>query len=223
MTIPNDPGTYRLHVGDSFLLGSTLDLRAAHADHRDLLRKGDHPVPDLQVAWWAMGDDGLRFEVVEVLPRKPGEDDGGLRRRLRLHEQWLLDAEFGKAGCVNRSCESGYNGGTGETMRAKWADPSFRERQVRAMQGARCGVSAETREKMSKAKRGGRNARARACVLRWQEKEHHFETVTEAARWLGVKQQVLDLWIRGKVAWPGTGRRASRYPEWVGLRGEMVG
>lgn len=223
MKIPHAPGTYRLHVGPCFYVGSTSDLRRRWLDHRNRLRQGEHPVADLQVAWWGTEGDDLRMEVVEVMPRKPYERDKALRKRLRLHEQWLLDAEFGTPGCVNRSQESGFNADIGEIMRRKWQDPVFREKQIALMQEGRRakGLSKATREKMSKAKRGGRNARARACVIRFEGMEHRFDCVSDAARRLGVKQQVLDLWLKGKNAWPGQGRRTN-YPQWIGLTGEFV-
>lgn len=232
-TLPSAPGTYRLHCGGaSFYIGSTFDIAKRWIDHRWRLRKGEHPVPKLQAAYWAEmvereeGDDDevLRMEVVEVIDRKPYEEDEKLRKRLRLHEQWLLDAEFGSEGCCNRSRESGYNYDNSQILRGLWRDPEFRARQVKRLR-ARKGdaVTAETREKMSVAKRGRRNYKAKPCWLDHGGKRVRFDTVTEAAEWAGVKQQVMDLWMRGKVPWPGSGKRASRYPELEGMRGGFEG
>lgn len=118
----------------------------------------------------------------------------GGRDALRDAEQGWLDRYFGKPGCVNVSGNSRRN-------------------------DAAVGVVA--RQRMREAKLGGRNPLARGCVLISPSGEkHRFDTGSEAARFMGVSQQLMDGRLRGLMAWPGKGRvtRKASLP-WVGWTG----
>lgn len=52
--------------------------------------------------------------------------------------------------------------------------------------------------------------RLREVIVTSPEGEHHFPSVSDAARFLGVPQQVLHGWMTGLFPWPGTAKRAAR-------------
>lgn len=219
----NVGGTYLLHVGDLFYVGSTKSFGRRYSNHKVGLERGEHWNEALYQAYLAGA--GMDFEILEIIERKPAdvETEKDYVKRLKLHEQWLLDKWFGKPGCVNVSSDSGFNTTIGEWMKAKWCDPEFRETQVARLKARRgAAVTAETREKMAEAKRGKRNARSRACTLWFHDEKLRFDSATAAARHFGVTQQVMDLWLRGSMGWPGAnGRtpRSDRGRQLVGLMG----
>jgi len=76
--------------------------------------------------------------------------------------------------------------------------------------------SAPTREKMAAAKRGERNPNARPVqVTDPQGAVMEFVSVTEAAEFFGVSQQLMDQWLKGLVAWPGEGYRVRKRNAWI--------
>lgn len=221
--VPYDPsrfhvgGIYAVFVGDLFYLGSTRKLGSRNSDHRTRLEQGIHPNPLLQEAFNAGGSYSM--VILKLLPEKPEEPAADYRTRREMWEQVELDRWFGKPGCANRSENSGYNTGNGEIMRRMWQDPVFREAQMVRLK-ARKGdaISAETRKRMSDAKRGRRNPKATPCKVG----DRRFDSATEAARAFGVPQQVMHLWLTGAVPWPGTGPRAPRRKDLIGLTGHFL-
>jgi hypothetical protein len=69
---------------------------------------------------------------------------------------------------------------------------------------------------MAAAKRGARNPNARAVqVTEPDGTQLEFATATDAAEFFGVSQQLMDQWLKGNTAWPGTGRRVRRCNAWI--------
>lgn len=212
---PYDPsmywmsGTYKLVVGDLFYVGSTLELGGEESNHRAKLAAGEHPNPLLQAEYNAGGH--VRLYLMLEVPRKHDDSDHGHMRRLRFREQLLLDDLFGTEGCANRSPDAGFHHDHSGRMKQRWADPEFRETMLAKLRETQSRpVSPETRAKLSEAKKGKRNARSKPCMLLWKGETLFFESAGRAAHHMGVSQQVMDLWLRRKLDWPGEGPRKPR-------------
>lgn len=203
-------GVYKLIVGGVFYLGSSASIENRVQEHRWMLQKGTHPNGPLQLEY-----DLYESSEFEILKLTKGD--------LKAAEQRFLNKHFGKGRCANLSSSSRYNSRIGEVMREKWRDPEYRA-AMRLKMAARAPATAETREKMRVQKTGANNARARRVRLHWEGDTWEFPTATDAAKHLGVPQQVIDLWLRGKVAWPGGGRRPhnAAAKQWIGLTGEYA-
>jgi hypothetical protein len=90
-------------------------------------------------------------------------------------------------------------------MVARWQDPEFRESMSKMMQSRV--ISDETKRKMSLAKQGANNAKARKVIVTNPDRsETTFSTTTEAAQFFRISQQLLHLMLKGKTAWPGKGK-----------------
>ncbi len=70
---PPEMGVYRIVAAGVSHVGAALDVRARLNRHRFQLRLGSHPNAALAGAWREAGEDGLRFEVLDVLER---DEDG---------------------------------------------------------------------------------------------------------------------------------------------------
>jgi hypothetical protein len=198
-------GAYILYVGETFYIGSTTDFVKRLRDHSWRLRNGNHPNPTLQKSFSAGGD--LRLLKKSFLSIEEGETDDDFRDRLRCSEQTLLDDHWGDPKLANRSPNSrGPN--NGEAMLKRWQDPDYYAK-MKPFIDARKGVpvSAETRKKMSEAKRGSRNTNSRKVAIHGPEGVQVFVCASDAARFLGVSQQNLQSWMTGKSPWPGTSSR----------------
>lgn len=218
-------GTYRMEVGDLFYIGSSKKVGGRFSNHRTMLENGEHWVKELQAAYDAGGE--VRFFLIREIPEKPcdvknkrGDDH---RSRLWFWEQQLLDPLYGTPGCVNRSSSSCHNSKVSEMMRKKWADPEWRgsvgAKISESLRGRE--ISKETRTKMSEAKKGARNAKSKPVIMWFEGERHEFPSAMGAAERFGVKQQVMDLWLRGVVPWPGRGVGKTRYPNLIGLYGSF--
>lgn len=207
-------GVYRLTVGKAFLIGAAGNIDRAFADHVRKLEAGTHPVAGLQEAWSRGGEADV--ELVKDMPRKPESVESDAEYEHRLATWAAIEAK----GCGETPATGGED--FGNRMRRKWQDPEFRAARVSAMRGRV--ASDATREKLAAAKTGGRNPNAKACFTSWQGERKEFPSAADAARAFGVPQQVMDLWLRGKVGWPSSGGkgRPTRYPQWVGLAGGYV-
>ena len=203
-------GTYCLSVGGHHYYGSTAHLGSRRSDHRAKLRRGEHPNKAMQAAFDA-APEALLFTVIAVMPERHGLGSKELRVALRKAEQVLLDASESEGKRLNSSSSATHNSNISETLKTKWADPTFRESQMAAVRSRKgVPVTQETRKKMSEAKKGHKNHNARACVVEFDGITHHFGCVVDAARHFGVKQQVMDGWLRGLFAFPGSGTRKPR-------------
>lgn len=199
----NQAGTYRVDVGPRFYIGSTTRLGSRHSSHRADLAAGKHPNKALQAAWDEHQD--FRFTVLTLIPEKYDDVGRDHAERLKFYEQRLLDDSFADPNCCNASESSRYNTTLSGAMKAKWLDPEYRISALRKMRESRerNPVSAETRRKMSEAKRGIRGPAARPCVILWGSgAEETFESVTAAALRLGRSVATVSRWFSGASSWP---------------------
>lgn len=205
-------GAYKLYVGSFFYIGSSTDVDYRRACHISMLRKGEHPNHKLQAAW-NHGSENVRSSVLRPLKRGADESVESFRDRLRAAEQELLDHYSCDPGITNLSMTA-CGPDTRVDMKARWRDPEYRNRMLRE----RGAPGEETRTKMAEAKRGMLNPKSRPVRVTWPDgREEVFPTGTAAAAEIGVSQQVVDLWLRGKLALPGRGSRKCRKPHLVGL------
>lgn len=212
-------GAYKLEVGYFIYIGSSNDVDYRRACHVTMLRKGTHPNPKLQFAW-NQCPEKVELSTLRPLKRKEGESDGKFRNRLRAAEQELLDHFSSDPRLTNLSLDA-RGPDKRPDMKARWRDPDFRERMMTRLREREFG--AETRAKMSEAKRGMMNPKSRPVRVIWPDgRDEVFPTVFAAAQEIGVSQQVVDLWLRGKVALPGRGVRPCKKPHLVGLRVEYA-
>jgi hypothetical protein len=220
----NQAGTYRVDVGPKFYIGSTTRLGSRHSSHRADLTAGKHPNKALQAAWSEHQD--FRFTVLTLIPAKDCDRGRDHAERLKFYEQRLLDESFNDPDCCNASESSRYNTTLSGVMKAKWRDPEFRVTATRKLRAARKAnpVGPETREKMAAAKRGLAGPAARPCVLQLpgSDVELAFESVSEAAAFVGVSQQAMQGWVTGRTPWPGLGLKPPRVRRLAGLRGRYI-
>jgi hypothetical protein len=219
--LPNDhrtPATYRLNIGPYFYFGSGRRVGSRVSYHTLALERGKHTNKAMQNAWDAFGT--ITFTILDVLERKPGESKKELTRRLEMHEQWHIDSHFGTPNCLNASSDSGFNSGASRAMKAKWADPEWRARQIEKLEPTWVRpVSESTRAKMAAAKTGARNLKSRACIFVQDGKVTKHESSSMAAAAFGVSQQCMDQWLKGLTNFPGISKKATRKPKCVGLIG----
>jgi hypothetical protein len=216
-------GTYRVNVGPVFYVGSTTCYGKRSATHKSDLASGIHRNAKLQAAYSERGT--FEFVLLTVIPRKRHDTDADHEARLRLNEQWLIDASKDDPNFANTSESSTYNTTAANGLRAKWQDPAWRESQITRLK-ARKGdlITAETRSLLAKAKTGGCNPKSTPCKTTLAGVTKKFPTVKAAADFHGVRQQTMDLWMRGVVPWPGTGKRRPKAASahLTGLTGELM-
>lgn len=219
----NIAGVYQINVGPFFYIGSARRIGTRNSFHKISLERGDHPNHQLQAAW----DKYRSFEFTLIQECSPKahdpRDDGSMRARFLEHQaiQKAIHDPF----CCNLSASAYHNTNIGEVLKAKWQDPAFRTAQIERMKARRGdAVSAESRAKMAAAKSGANNPRATPVEITLNGETHTFPAASNAADFLKVPQQVFDLWIRNKVAWPGAGKRQPKpkYRHLIGLRGKFL-
>jgi hypothetical protein len=217
----NLSGTYRINCGSVFYLGSSVRVGQRHCNHRKLLEKGTHPNVTLQEAYTSTG--AYLFTVLTEIPSLETDTGRDHRDRLRAGEQLLLDAHAGDPCLANVSTSSIHNSNIAEVTAARWRDQEYRGEQVRRMKARRGdAILPETRKRMSEAKKGKRNHKSTSCLTTFGGETLFFESVNLAAAHHGVSQQAMDLWMRGKVAWPGTGRLPAKIKRLIGLTGGLI-
>lgn len=226
---PYDPihtrtsGTYRVNVGKFFYLGSTRRFGFRNSNHKCDLEQGKHQNKQLQAAY----DECREYEFIMLLeiPTYPARDTGNDHRdRLEHHEQKLINQHWGDPFLCNASNSARHNSGIGAVMKERWQDPEFRANQIAIMNANRKPVSAETKAKMSESKRGAKHPRARAVRMQFQGAELDFPTTTQAAAHFKVSQQTMNLWIKGKIQWPGKGAKPPKPQNrrLIGLTGQYL-
>lgn len=199
-------GTYIVRCGTVFYVGSSTNLLSRRRGHNWELRRGFHSNEKLQKAFNESGD--FQFTPVDHIDRCAGEPDEAFRKRLRDAEQQLLDFYAMDTGLANKS-RSAFGPDNGDLLRKRWEDPRYRKLMSDHMKGRV--FSEETKRKMSKAKQGVGNPKARSVEVDCPDgTKKHFPTVTDAAGFFGVSQQLMDQWLKGITAWPGTGVKAPR-------------
>lgn len=197
-------GAYLLTVGDSIYIGSSWDVDRRRASHVSDLRSGIHPCKKLQAAWEAT-PESVACSIVRPVKQEDGELDTELRDKLRAAEQELLDLYKGNERLANKSLNA-RGPDTRQDMKEKWKNPAFRKMMKEALAN-RPAPSKETREKMAQAKRGENNHKSRPVTVVWPcDKPQHYACGADAAKALGVTQQLVDAWLKGIVALPGRGR-----------------
>lgn len=203
---------YKVSCGEHFYIGSTSNLDRRRRDHEWRLKRGIHPVPELQKAF----DDGGKFSIMDIPGTRVDPNSENLRDILRSIEQEKLDHQFSVKGCCNRSPNArGPN--NGEMMKDKWKDPEFREKMTSFLKSRKgVAVTEETRSKMATAKRGARNANSREVIVTHPDGSiTRFPCVSDAAKFFRVSQQLMDMWIKGTVSWPGTGKITREQNKWI--------
>ena len=195
---PYPGGTYLLRVGGSFYIGSTANLRRRRYAHRSDLNRGTHQCKELQAAFNVKRE--CEFVVLDFMRQGADESDESFRDRLRMAEQEVLDDQWGTPGLCNKSPNT-RGPDNGALMVSRWTDPSYRA-WMSALRKNRV-ASAETRVKMSDAKKGARHPKARAVIVTCPEgSTTRCDTVTQAAKLLGVSQQAMLNWLSGAAPWP---------------------
>jgi hypothetical protein len=208
---------YRIEIGPFFYIGSSSKLGPRRSDHLRMLKEGAHPNHKLQAAWNAHQSAEV-IVLQEVVPKKWDKSDDGTARGKHL-EHLEIQKHFGSEFCCNLSNSAYHNTTIGDVMRERWKDPDFRQRMVEKLKARRGDlISPETRKKMADAKTGQNNPNARPCSLSFHGEVMKFTTGAAAADHFKVPQQVMDLWLRGKVPWPGKGMRSPR-----GLNKRLIG
>lgn len=198
-------GAYKLEVGDVFITGHSTDVDYCRVRHVTLLRRGEHPNARLQAAW----NGSASSTVLRHVDPLETDTEKSFLRRLAAAERELID-------CWADSPRFAGSAGAGKRVdvRARWRDPAFRKRMLEKMKP----VGADTRAKMSGAKKGSLNPRSRPVRVTWPDgRVEVFPSCTEAGADLGVSQQLVHLWASGKAAQPGSGVRACRKPHLAGV------
>ena len=204
-------GVYKINSGEFFYIGSTSDFDKRKRDHLWRLKKGTHHSAKLQAAFAETGE--ACFFPVKIIKECPNFSNA-----LKSAEQVVLDFYSGNPMLANKS-PNAFGPDNGEllskVMREKWEIPMFRNYQEILRETPRI-CDAETREKMAAAKRGARNVNSRPVIVTHPDKSTtSFPCVSDAAKFFKVSQQIMDLWIRGVVPWPGMGRRTKKENDWI--------
>lgn len=202
-------GVYLFRVGPVFYIGSSTNFARRKSNHVAPLKWGEHSNPRIQKAYDEHG--GGEFIPLEFIHRNEGEDLAAFKTRLRHAEQRFLDRFKGDPNLANLSTNA-FGPDNGALMKRLWGIPAYREMMVSRMQGRV--FTEETKKRMSLAKKGFQNPKARAVVVTAPTgAETVFPSTTDAAAFFGVTQQLFHLWLTGGVKWPGPnkGRKRNRW------------
>lgn len=204
--------TYMARVGPFFYIGSTTNLRRRRDDHRWRLKTGIHPSKKLQAAYGEHGTCDVM--PLEFFNRKPNSTDEEHRHTLRTAEQKLLNRHANDPNLCNTSMNA-FGPESQPGMIALRKTPEYRAR-MREAALRQPPPTAETRERMSAAKRGQSNPKARAVTVTTPDgTTQQFPCVADAARFFQTSQQCMDQWLKGTTAWPGTGARTLKKNQWI--------
>lgn len=200
-----------LRAGQAFYVGSSRNFRKRRYNHKSDLVNGRHPNKKIQAAFDAHGS--AEFIPLEFIRPLKNEQIHAFSSRLKSAEQRILDERQGNPGLCNFSANA-FGPDNGDLIKAKWRDASYREAISSKLRGRK--QSNETRDKMSESKRGSKNVKSKAVVVTNPDSTvTRFACASEAAKFFGVSQQLFDQWIRGVIAWPGTGRRTLKRNQWI--------
>lgn len=80
--LPKASGVYQIRCisNNKIYIGSSIDIRDRCGQHRNSLRRGDHPNTHLQAAWNRYGEDSFEFTVMEITDQES---------RLGAEQIWL--------------------------------------------------------------------------------------------------------------------------------------
>lgn len=187
-------------------------MRRRKADHAWRLRANRHPCKRLQDQFNKNG--GCEFLPIFFFRRFERETDEQFRERLRAVEQSFLDMQFSDPHNENQSPNA--KGPDQNHFKRLWDDPEWRAWRIEEMKKRAVNVSESTRAKMSEAKKGGRNPKARAVLVKGPDGfQRRFDSTTAAAGFFKVSQQCFEQWIKGIVPWPGSGESVRKKNAWI--------
>jgi hypothetical protein len=200
--MPNNCGTYIVKCGNTAYIGSSSNFQQRKSSHKRDLERGIHPNQNLQQAF----DGSQDFSFIPHQYITPVDCPNELRTILRNAEQALLDeAAKSNLWVIANISQNAFGPHARPDMIAKWQDPEFRKQTLNRLHNRV--VTDETKRKMSLAKQGANNAKARKVIVTNPDgSETTFSTTTEAAQFFRISQQLLHLMLKGKTAWPGKGK-----------------
>jgi hypothetical protein len=198
----NNCGTYIVKCGNTAYIGSSSNFQQRKSSHKRDLERGIHPNQNLQQAF----DGSQDFSFIPHQYITPVDCPNELRTILRNAEQALLDeAAKSNLWVIANISQNAFGPHARPDMIAKWQDPEFRKQTLNRLHNRV--VTDETKRKMSLAKQGANNAKARKVIVTNPDgSETTFSTTTEAAQFFRISQQLLHLMLKGKTAWPGKGK-----------------
>lgn len=208
-------GVYQINIGPFFYIGSSKNMKCRACNHFSDLKHGRHRNHRTQAAFATHGN--ATWKILHPVPFEWGETETSLKAKLFVAEQSFISAHHGTEHCLNISSTSIGTTCPRPDVAARWNDPNFRAKAAANKDRV---PTNETRAKMTKAKLGGRNPKAREVTLSFEGSDLSFDCASAAARHFGVSQQVMEGWLAGRFPWPGDGIRVSRAAlHLVGLRG----
>jgi hypothetical protein len=204
-------GTYMLKVGDLFYVGSSLNLKKRKQDHFWNLKNGSHHVKRLQNHYDQIGS--VDFKVIhEVIAVIDETNRDTLKKTIQKLEQSLIDLYCGELNFCNTSKNS--KGPDSEIAKKRWGNAEYRRKVITGMKSRI--VTEESKHKMSESKKGFRNPKSRKVIVENPDgTETIYDTVTSAAKFFGVSQQLMDQWLKGIVSWPSETSKVRTKNKWV--------
>lgn len=198
----NNCGTYIVKSGNTAYIGSSSNLVQRKSAHKRDLQRGIHQNKNLQKAFNECGE----YSFVPHQFITPVECHNELRMILRTAEQTLLDeATQANLWVIANVSTNTFGPHARPDLAAKWQDPEFRNETLERLHNRV--VTDETKRKMSIAKQGANNAKARKVIVTNPDgSETTFDTTTDAATFFRISQQLMHLMLVGKSGWPGKGK-----------------
>lgn len=212
--MPKPAGTYQLKSGPFFYIGSSTNLEQRKRDHLWRLRANIHRCTNIQKAFNQSGE--CSFTPIQFLKKSPVESDSEFRDRLRAAEQSLINEQIGDQFFENKSIYARHSGLGGAALQKLWQDPETRKIMIERLKARTSNPSPETREKMSRAKRGINNPNSRPVIVTHPDGSTQiFPSTSEAAAFFQTSQQLFDTWIKKTAPWPGTGKFVRAKYAWI--------
>ena len=205
-------GTYIVKSGNTAYIGSSSNLVQRKSAHKRDLQRGIHPNKNLQKAFDQCGD----YSFIPHQFITPVDCPNELRTILRNAEQTLLDeAHKANLWVIANISKNAFGPDCRPDMVEKWQDPEFREAMTN-LRRSRV-ITDETKRKMSIAKQGANNVKARKVIVTNPDgSEITFDTTTDAATFFRISQQLMHLMLVGKTGWPGKGKFIrNKQNEWM--------
>jgi hypothetical protein len=212
-------GIYLIQIREYVYVGGSTDLYARKREHKRMLLNNAHYAKKLQEAYNKWGDE-IQTPTHRVMHREPDETQAAFKERLRTAEQETIDfclrnTPSVKGGLGYVLCNESHNAWGPDKNVKRYFSPEARARMSAAAKGRT--ISENTRKKMAEAKRGSRNLKSvRVVAYRHSYGLKEFDTVTAAAEWLGISQQLGSMWI-AKKTWRRKNRRSVKTTEAEGI------
>jgi hypothetical protein len=204
-------GTYMLKVGDLFYVGSSLNLKKRKQDHFWNLKNGTHHVKRLQNHYNKI--QLASFVVIhEINVSIEKCDKCMIRQAIQKLEQSLIDMYYGDHNFCNTSKNA--KGPDSEIAKKRWKNESYRKKVTDKLKSRI--FTKESRQKMSESKKGIRNPKSRKVIVENPDgTQTTYNTVTDAAKFFGVSQQLMDQWLKGIVSWPSETSKVRTKNKWI--------